>query len=174
MKRQIFLAVFFSVLAVTAFAKKGGMNGYEMGGGHMEMRFERILEEAGVSSDVRIKIQGILLEMKKEVMDMQYQIYQKRTSMREEMMKDQIDEGKIKKLIEEIAEIRKNEQIKVEMKKLETIKLLTPEQRKKVFEFFAKNEPKGMKEKDMKGKGKGYGPGGKGGPYSMMMDDVDI
>jgi len=178
MKKQILLAVVFSLLAIAAFAKKGGMGGYGMGDhgpgdGHMGMMFERILEDAGVSTDIRIKIQGILLEMKKEVMDMQYQIYQKRTLMREEMMKDNLDESKFKKMVEEIAEIRKTQQIKVEMRKFEMIKLLTPEQRKKVFEFFIENGPKGFKEKG-KGKGKGYGPGGKGGPYSMMMDDVDI
>lgn len=156
MRNSLLLGVVAALLSVSfVFAQKGkpmGMMDGPMGdplGGPIGMKClaEPYLEEIGVSADNRAKIRESFFKMKKEMLEKHFQIQEKRIAQREEYKKEKLDEAKIKKIGEEIADLRKQMQLVIENQKLEVAKLLTAEQRMKVQQCIA-DRVKDWKEKN--------------------------
>jgi Spy/CpxP family protein refolding chaperone len=157
LKKSILTLLSLLLVSGSLFARGGGKHGSKMmGGDGREMGFgmpmmEVALEEIGVSKEIRAKIREMMFDFKKEMIDFQKDYVTKRIALKDEIQKASFDEAKIKTLIKELAELRKEQMIKMEFKKLETMKLLSVEQRKKLYNLFQKNR----KEHFKSGKGMG-------------------
>lgn len=126
------LSMFF--FAMTVFAQgRGSMHGKQ---GGMEGWFnESVLKEVGVSDTIRKQVREIAFQAKKDMMDNQFQIREKRIALHKEYLKSNLDEGKIESLSQEIWNLQKNQMMKIEKAKLAIAKLLTPEQREKLSQL---------------------------------------
>jgi len=174
MKKSMAIIILLALTAGMGFAQKGqrmmskeGMRGSEERKermAHFGWMRDAMLEEIGVAEAVRVQIREMMAEMRKEAMDTQFQIGEKHREMRKELTAKELNEAKIKTLIQEMAELRKTQAIQMETRKLELIKLLTPEQREKLFtalekgrkDFFERRREEGSKGQRhmMKGDGK--------------------
>lgn len=119
--------------------KKGPGQHHQMGGNGMGMGLGFIndffLEKIGVNEENRKKIREIQHSLKKEMMDMQFQMHEKMLTMKKEFEKTELDEAKLKEIANEVAEMRKQQHLKIELNKIEIMKLLTVEQRKELGKY---------------------------------------
>ncbi len=128
-------------------------------GKHAEFGFMRssLLKEIGVDDATIEKIKTLMQDMRKETLSSQTEIKKKHLELRKELLEKNLNEGKIKTLITEQAELRKQQLIEVEIKKLELIKLLTPEQRDSLFKELEKERKNFFKrDQDQKNKKRSF------------------
>lgn len=94
---------------------------------------KKILADMGVNPSIISQMEALMKDLGNTMRVMQDEIGKVRESIRTEMLKDPLDENKLKELFLQLAEIRKQQQLSVEENKLKSFKLLTPLQRKKFF-----------------------------------------
>ncbi|MBU1075997.1 MAG: Spy/CpxP family protein refolding chaperone [Spirochaetes bacterium] len=148
---SIFMLVIF--LAVNLSAKMDKDHGPGMGPGHEPGMMpdsmgwwhnENIITELALTDEQIEKIEKIKTDTQKEMIKTGAVVAEKMLDLKEEMRKEKLNESAINKLINEIAD-KRNQMFKIRMKsKLEGLKLLTPEQRKKLHKMLFRN-PKGRK-----------------------------
>jgi Spy/CpxP family protein refolding chaperone len=94
---------------------------------------QEMLDNLGVSAQVRKEIYSIITRIRNEAMDYQLKIREKRVEIRKEYYQSYLDEKKIKALMKEVAELKSRQQYAVDLQKLEIMKLLTAEQRQRLY-----------------------------------------
>lgn len=95
---------------------------------------KKILADMGVTPATISQMESLMKDLRNTMRVMQEEIGKVRESIRTEMLKESLDEKKLKELFLQLAEIRKQQQLSVEENKLKSFKLLSPVQRKKFFE----------------------------------------
>lgn len=119
-----------------------------------------LINEIKLTDQQYEKIDAIETKTKKSMIQTGADLLQKRLELKEEMSKEKLDDARIEKLINDIAKLQ-NDMFKNRMNaQVESIKVLTPEQRKELKRIMARHRPgKWMKHhmkdhKDDKEKGK--------------------
>lgn len=104
-----------------------------------------LLKDIGVEDATIEKIKTLMQDMRKETLSIQKEIKEKHLALRKELLEKTLNEGKIKTLINEQGELRKKQLVVAEIKKLEFYKLLTSEQREKLFKGLEKERKNFLK-----------------------------
>ncbi|RMI08900.1 MAG: periplasmic heavy metal sensor [Calditrichaeota bacterium] len=113
-------------------------------------RLGRMLD---LSEEQRAKMMDMHLQLKKEMLPLKAELKQLRAELKLALTSDSYDEGKVQKLLDKMASLRKEMALKRIRNQRAVRDMLTPEQRKK-FDMFI-----------LSGHGKrGHRPGFRGGP----------
>ncbi len=100
--------------------------------------WDNILDRLNLSDKQLEKIEKIRLNTRKKMIKLGAQVSELNIEMKEEFLKEKIDENKIKDLINKINKSR-SEIFKLQvMSRIEILKVLTPEQRKEIRLSFLK------------------------------------
>jgi Spy/CpxP family protein refolding chaperone len=114
-----------------------------------------MLEEAGVPEAKRAEIRKKGHEIHKQMMDLNFKVSEIRFKIKAEYDKSKPSIKKLKKMNEEIAELRKKQFLLVGNFKIDTFASLTVEQRKKLLELMKERKKEFMgRVRGKKGKGR--------------------
>ena len=125
---------------------KGSKNKRNKGnkGMHMFMN-DRLLEEAGVSEDVRAEIRKARYGVEVKVKDLHFKINELRISSRKEMQKDSLDITKLKTTNANIADLHKQQMLLMGNFRIDQLSKFTVEQRKKITDLMKEKRQRFMK-----------------------------
>jgi len=130
MKKFLFIMLSFLLCVSLSFAKDKKISP-QMG---------KLSEDLKLSAEQESKITDLHLQLRKEILPLQNKLDQLRDDLKMEIVSDNFSETKIKKLIEEIANIDQDIQFKRIMNQKAVRDLLTPEQKKK-FDMHLLSKP---------------------------------
>ncbi len=100
----------------------------------------KLSEELNLSEEQESKITDLHLNLRKEILPLQNKLDQLRDDLKMEIVSDNFSETRVKKLIEEMANIEKDIQFKRIMNQKAVRDLLTAEQKKK-YDIFLLSKP---------------------------------
>lgn len=179
--KKILTALFiltFTLGGITLFAQQGPgkkMHGKKMHqmqmpgmGMHLWMQ-DKLLETIGVDEKTRTAIRGMMIAFEKDMLDLHYHFTEERLALQKEMLKPNFDETKVKNIIKKMGELRKDQLVKAEFRKLDMLKMLSLEQRKQLYEQITIARTSFMQK--MSGPHSGRGPGNQGGHYQPVNFD---
>jgi len=94
-----------------------------------------ILKDIGVDENVIKEILDMTIEIRKQIFDLQSEVRKNQLDLQLELDKPNYDRKKINDLIRSIVDLRAKQQYIIESRKFRILEKLTPEQRKKLFEY---------------------------------------
>ncbi len=96
---------------------------------------EAMLDQIGISRDNQSKIRKIVINLRSSIMDIHFKMKKKRKILIKKMNEEKYNEKEIITLITDIAELKKQQHLTVELQKFQIMKLLTKNQRSELYKM---------------------------------------